>query len=59
VLDHGLEQVDGAVDVDHVVVQGLLARLADGLEGVIVVSFGCFLVNWQCRIGSSNSVRGQ
>jgi hypothetical protein len=31
VADHRAQKVDGAVDVDHVVVQGLLARLADGL----------------------------
>jgi hypothetical protein len=40
VADHGAEQVDGAVDVDLVVVQGLLARLADSLEGMLV-SVGC------------------
>lgn len=32
VLDHGAQEVDGAVDVDQVVVQGLLARLANSLE---------------------------
>lgn len=31
VTDHGAEKTDGAVDVDMVVVEGLLARLADGL----------------------------
>ena len=31
VLDHGAQQVDGAVDVDVVVVQRTLARLADSL----------------------------
>lgn len=31
VADHRAQKVDGAVDVDHVVVQGLLAGLADGL----------------------------
>lgn len=33
VADHRAQEVDGAVDVDHVVVEGLLAGLADGLEG--------------------------
>lgn len=32
VLDHGAQEVDGAVDVDQVVVQGLLAGLANGLD---------------------------
>ena len=32
VLDHGAQEVDGAVDVDEVVVQGLLAGLADSLD---------------------------
>lgn len=32
VLDHGPQEVNGAVDVDHVVVQGLLAGLANGLN---------------------------
>lgn len=31
VLLHGAEEVDGAVDVDEVVVEGFLAGLADGL----------------------------
>lgn len=31
VADHRAQEVDGAVDVDHVVVKRLLARLADGL----------------------------
>jgi hypothetical protein len=31
VTDHGAEEADGAVDVDMVVVEGLLARFADGL----------------------------
>jgi hypothetical protein len=33
VADHGAQETQSAVDVDHVVVQGLLAGLADGLEG--------------------------
>lgn len=33
VLHHGAEEVDGAVDVDQVVVQGLLTGLTDGLGG--------------------------
>lgn len=32
VLDHGTQEVDGAVDVDVVVVEGLLARLANSLN---------------------------
>lgn len=32
VLDHGAQEVDGAVDVDQVIVQGLLAGLANGLD---------------------------
>lgn len=40
VLDHGAEEVDGAVDIDQVVVQGLLARFTNGLEGL--VSFRAF-----------------
>ena len=32
VLDHGAQEVDGAVDVDQVVVQGLLARFTDSLD---------------------------
>lgn len=44
VADHGAEQVDGAVDVDLVVVQRLLARLADGLEGMLVRGYGIWYV---------------
>ena len=40
VADHGAEQVDGAVDVDQVVVQGLLAGLANSLDVKKRVSFG-------------------
>jgi hypothetical protein len=32
VLHHGAEEVDGAVDVDQVVVQGLLTGLTDSLK---------------------------
>jgi hypothetical protein len=32
VLDHGAQEVDGAVNINHVVVQGLLAGLANGLD---------------------------
>lgn len=31
VADHSAEQVDGAVDIDEIVVQGLLARFTDSL----------------------------
>lgn len=38
VADHGAEEVDGAVDVDLVVVEGLLTGLTNGLE---TFRFGC------------------
>lgn len=38
VADHRAQKVDGAVDVDHVVVQGLLAGLADSLINTMSAS---------------------
>lgn len=37
VLDHGAEEVDGAVDIDQVVVQGLLARFTNGLGTLLAL----------------------
>jgi len=36
VADHGAQEAEGAVDVDMVVVQGLLARFADGLSQMLI-----------------------
>lgn len=36
VADHGAQEAEGAEDVDMVVVQGLLARLADGLSQMLI-----------------------
>lgn len=44
VADHGAQKAEGAVNVDMVVVQGLLARLADGLSQMLV-----YYILYLCR----------